>query len=152
MNSQTQIYFDPNDLHLGYIDSNGNPQHVLTDAFIKDGTIRVNNGYLEYKDAQGVWHTVIDGNGNPAYLTGPQGPVGDTGNIGPQGQQGVEGSKYIIAAGATDQNFREDAAEMIRECDFRPGDFSISTSGNIWVCNQDKKSFTKNGQYKWNRR
>lgn len=99
MNNKVQLYLDPDDMHLAYIDNNGVPQRVLTDAFIKDGTIQINDGYLEYKDENNNWHAVLGSNDVPVSLIGPEGPTGIKGDKGDPGDPGKVFSPQIDSNG-----------------------------------------------------
>lgn len=93
MNNQLQLYLEADDYYLGYLDSDNSFHRIKTDAFVNPETIRIADGYLEFRDEQGNWHSLLDKDNNPAYLKGPSGPVGPS---GPKGDKGDTGQPAIF--------------------------------------------------------
>ena len=97
MNNKTfQLYLDQNDHWLGYVDSNGNIQHVRTDVQIDIDHIRItDDGFLQILN-KGTWEDIKNDEGNLVSLKGPKGDTGETGPQGPQGEQGLQGRPSIF--------------------------------------------------------
>lgn len=97
MNNKTfQLYLDQNDHWLGYVDSNGDIQHVRTDVQIDIDHIRItDDGFLQILN-KGTWEDIKNDEGSLVSLKGPKGDTGETGPQGPQGEQGLQGRPSIF--------------------------------------------------------
>lgn len=97
MNNKTfQLYLDQNDHWLGYVDSNGDIQHVRTDVQIDIDHIRITDGGFLQILNKGTWEDIKNDEGSLVSLKGPKGDTGETGPQGPQGEQGLQGRPSIF--------------------------------------------------------
>lgn len=97
MNNKTfQLYLDQNDHWLGYVDSNGDIQHVRTDVQIDIDHIRITDGGFLQILNKGTWEDIKNDEGSLVSLKGPKGDTGETGPQGPQGEQGLQGRPSVF--------------------------------------------------------
>lgn len=75
MSNQLQLYLEADDYYLGYLDRNNDFHRIKTDAFVNPETVRIADGYLQFRDEQGNWHFLLDKEGNRAYLVGDRGSI-----------------------------------------------------------------------------